>query len=182
MDLETYNRLIDYLTKYTYSADSTSEQQRKMRSQAHFYLIRSELLFRINRQNPKRPLRVITQKEKSLILYAMHTDPLSGHFGIKATVQRTLERYYWPFMGKDIKNYVESCDECQKRGRPKATELMRPLTVGQPFSRIGIDIVGPLKRSKKGNVYIITATDYLTKWVEAKALKKATAKQVAQFL
>ena len=173
---------MEYLIKHTYPADITPDQQRKIRNQANFYLVRSGLLFRINRQNPKRPLRVITQKEKQLILYTMHTNPLSGHFGIKATIQRTLEKYYWPSLGKDIREYIEACDACQRRGRPKATEPMRPLIVGQPFSRIGIDIVGPLKRSKKGNIYIITATDYLMKWVEAKALKEATAKQVAQFL
>ena len=51
-----------------------------------------------------------------------------------------------------------------------------------PFDQIGIDFVGSLKSSSKGNKYIIVATDCLTKWPEAKPVTNATAKEVAIFL
>ena len=51
-----------------------------------------------------------------------------------------------------------------------------------PFQRIGIDIVGPLTITKKGNRYIVTAIDYFTKWLIAKAIKEATAKIVSKFI
>ena len=92
------------------------------------------------------------------------------------------EKYFWPSYGEDIKRYIESCDACQRRGKPQRNEPLHPIKVGQPFSRVDIDIIGPLNISKLKNQYIVTATDYLTKWVEARALKKANAANVAKFL
>ena len=94
----------------------------------------------------------------------MHTDPLTGHFALKGTIQRILERYYWPTIDKDVRAYISSCDACQRRGKPQVNEPLHPIKVGQPFSRIGIDVVGLLNETKKGNRYIITATNYLMKW------------------
>ena len=42
--------------------------------------------------------------------------------------------------------------------------------------------MGPLNETKRGNKYIITATDYLTKWPEARAVKHAKKKDIALFL
>ena len=90
-------------------------------------------------------------------------------------------KYYWPDMGKDIKAYVQSCDTCQKRKRPMKTESLHPLKVGQPFDRLGMDIVGPLPVTRNGNKYIVVATEYLTKWPEARALPDAKAASVVSF-
>jgi len=59
---------------------------------------------------------------------------------------------------------------------------LQPIPVGEPFSKIGIDIVGPLPLTENGNKYIIVATDYMTKWPEARAIPQATAQQVARFI
>ena len=58
---------------------------------------------------------------------------------------------------------------------------MRTIKVGQPFERVGIDIVGPLPVTSQGNVHIVVAVDYLTKWPEARAIPDATAESVAKF-
>lgn len=47
---------------------------------------------------------------------------------------------------------------------------------------IGIGMVGPLPITSKGNKYIITATCYFTKWVEAEAVSNKEAFTVAEFL
>ena len=69
-----------------------------------------------------------------------------------------------------IRDYVRSCDQCQRRGKPKRNEPLHPIVIGEPFFQIGIDIVGPLPRTTKQNRYIVVAIDYLTKWPEAKTL------------
>ena len=84
-------------------------------------------------------------------------------------------------MGEDIKRYVQSCDTCQRRQRPIKAEPLHPIKVGRPFDRVEIDIVGPLPTIKKGNQYIVVATEYLTKWPEARALPDAKAASVATF-
>ena len=84
-------------------------------------------------------------------------------------------------MYDDVRRYVQICDECQRRGKNKRTEPLHPIKVGQPFDRVGMDIVGPLPMTERGNKYIVVATDYLTKWPEARALPNAKASSVVPF-
>ena len=50
-------------------------------------------------------------------------------------------------MYNDIKLYVQSCDNCQRRGKYKRIEPLHPIPIHEPFYQIGIDIVGPLPRT-----------------------------------
>ncbi len=50
------------------------------------------------------------------------------------------------------------------------------------FHRWGIDLVGPLQTTPLGNKYIVVATEYLTKWVEAKPIPDKSAEEVHAFL
>lgn len=45
---------------------------------------------------------------------------------------------------------------------------------------VGIDLTGPLPKTKDGFQYILTATDYFSKWVEAFPLRTKTASEVAR--
>jgi len=36
-----------------------------------------------------------------------------------------------------------------------------------PFTHLGLDIIGPLSKTRNNNQYIIVVVDYFTKWVEA---------------
>jgi hypothetical protein len=112
----------------------------------------------------------------------MHNDPTSGHFAVEAMYNKIKTRYYWPQFYEDIRKYVESCDSCQRRGRPKKNNLLHPIPVHSPFYQVGIDIVGPLKRTARNKKYIVVAMDYLTKWPEARAISEATAEKVAEFI
>ncbi|GJY16572.1 reverse transcriptase domain-containing protein [Tanacetum coccineum] len=54
-------------------------------------------------------------------------------------------------------------------------------TVYQDAHDLGIDFIGPFP-SSRGNKYILVAVDYLSKWVEAKALPTNDARVVCKFL
>ncbi len=112
----------------------------------------------------------------------MHNDPISGHFATDAMFNKIKTRYYWPQFYNDIKQYVESCDSCQRRERSKNNNLLHPIPVHSPFYQIGIDFVGPLPRTQREKKYIIVAMDYLTKWLEARAVSEATAEAASQFV
>ncbi len=47
---------------------------------------------------------------------------------------------------------------------------------------IGIDCIGPLAKTSKGNRWIVQATDYATGWCEGKAMKEKSAKNIVKFL
>nr|GEZ66463.1 reverse transcriptase domain-containing protein [Tanacetum cinerariifolium] len=55
------------------------------------------------------------------------------------------------------------------------------IQVCEIFNVWGIDFMGPFP-SSKGNKYILVAVDYLSKWVEAKALPTNDARVVVKFL
>ena len=50
------------------------------------------------------------------------------------------------------------------------------------YMQVGIDMIGPLPLTKKGNRYIVTLVDYFSKWPEAAPLPDKTAAGVGLFL
>ena len=72
----------------------------------------------------------------------------------------------------------DSCFDCQKVGRQRkrvAPFQTLPI-IDTPFSRIAMDFVGPLPRTKQGKRYIIVLMDYATRWPEAKAVSAPTSR------
>jgi hypothetical protein len=47
---------------------------------------------------------------------------------------------------------------------------------------MGMDLIGPLPETARGNRYIITLTDYFSKWAEAAPLPSKHAEGVAKFI
>jgi hypothetical protein len=58
------------------------------------------------------------------------------------------------------------------------------MLLSKPFTKWGIDFIGPIKPigHYTSNCYLFVATDYLTKWVEAKTLWINMTTIMARFL
>jgi hypothetical protein len=69
-------------------------------------------------------------------------------------------------------------------GKQKLAALPLQLVVVEaPFQQWGLDFIGQFKdNSSNGYTWIITTTDYFTKWVEAIPTKSKTDKVVMDFL
>ena len=69
-------------------------------------------------------------------------------------------------------------------GKPVQRDEMplQPQVLIEPFKRWALDFVGPITPTSKGKSYILVCMDYVTKWIEAKALPRATEQAVADFL
>eukprot|EP00253_Pinus_taeda_P012991 PITA_12991 len=59
---------------------------------------------------------------------------------------------------------------------------LKPQVLIEPFEQWALDFVGPINPPSNGKRYILVCTDYVTKWVEAKAVTKATENTVVTFL
>ena len=122
---------------------------------------------------------------RSIVLRSCHDDPSSGaHLGIDRTWKRIRDRYFWPNLFNSVRKYVLSCTLCQTRKSPpvKPAGLLQSIPVGEPFSKIAMDFLGPFPVSVNNNRHVLVCTDYGTRWVEAVALPNATAEKVAECL
>ena len=91
---------------------------------------------------------------------------------------------WWPTVYNDAREWVVACDTCQRAGKPLKRDFMplNPSHAQELFERWGLDFIGPVKVSKTRCRYIVVATEYLTKWVEARALPDNSAVSTAKFL
>src|SRR5690348_623867 len=87
-------------------------------------------------------------------------------------------------MRDTIENYIQSCIKCAKFNikRVKPPGKLHPITPPDgPLELVGMDFWGPTReKSGNGNRYMLVITDYLTKFVVAKALPNNTAETAAQ--
>ncbi len=85
-------------------------------------------------------------------------------------------------MSKNIKHWCNVSDQCASRKPPhkKGKGPMKSYNVGAPMERWAIDVLGPLPKSNKGNLYLLVVADYFTKWVDAIPIRNQKAVTVAQ--
>ena len=63
-----------------------------------------------------------------------------------------------------------------------ATPALHPVPVKAPWYHVSIDFVGPITTSDSGNCYILTRSDYCSKWVEDVPIPTKHASGVAPAL
>ena len=129
---------------------------------------------------------VVPSSYRPHILSLAHDTPMSGHLGINKTYQRILEHFYWPNLRKDIVEFCRSCHTCQIVGKPNQTlpkAHLQPIPAfEEPLSRVIIDCVGPLPKTKSGNQYLWTVMCASTRFPEAIPLRNISAKTIVKAL
>ena len=61
-------------------------------------------------------------------------------------------------------------------------EVVHPTIASWPFKTWGLDVVGSLPKSSSGYFYILSTTDYFSKWAEVVSLKEVKKENVANFI
>ena len=130
-------------------------------------------------------LRCIKLDKIEHILHQFHDRPAGGHFSPRATALKVMKAgYYWPSVFKDVHLWVRKCKQCAIfAGKERLSAMpLKPIQVDQPFMKWGLDFVGVINPpSSAGHKWVLTATDYFTKWTEAVALKEANETAVLNF-
>ncbi|KAJ8892631.1 hypothetical protein PR048_005212 [Dryococelus australis] len=131
------------------------------------------VLYKFNtRPEGWKKLLVIPDKLKDVILNECHNIPL---------IDRIRRLYYWCGLFKDVETRVRMFIECKtKKGtNQKPASLLQPIPVGEPFDRVGINLLGPFPKTHHGNSNFI---DFGIRWAETRAVPAGTTEDVAQFL
>ena len=87
-------------------------------------------------------------------------------------------------MREDINIWIQQCEICGAI-KPPAKSSRAPLgsmPTGAPWDRLATDILGPLPVTPRGNRYILTVTDYFTKWIEVFPIPDQTAVTCAHII
>lgn len=87
-------------------------------------------------------------------------------------------------MEKDAKKFFKKCHTCQIHRTLQHTypTSLQDMTSPWPFHTWGLDLTRLIYPLARGNIWILTATKYFTKWVEATCMKKVIGAIVSKFL
>ncbi|KAM1100267.1 hypothetical protein ACFX2B_006686 [Malus domestica] len=164
--------------------DLSSPTSKKNRQQATKYVLWKENLLRKTLDGLL--LKCLGQEESMRVMAEVHEGICGAHQA--GTKMRWLIRrygYFWPYVEKDCKSYARGCEECQRHG-PLQHVPSVPLNLVVKlwlFRGWAMDFIGQIyPSSNKGHIFIIVATDYFTKWVEASAVKTITSATLKKFI
>nr|GEW63807.1 reverse transcriptase domain-containing protein [Tanacetum cinerariifolium] len=160
----------------------TSQQKKKFFKDVKHYFWDDPYLFRICMDQIIR--RCVHGQEAIDILKACHEGPTRGHHGANLTAKKVFDAgFFWPTIYRNAHAMIKSCNTCQWQGKFSQRDEMpqNAIQVCEIFDVWGIDFMRPFS-SSRGNNYILVTVDYLSKWVEAKALPTNDARVVVKFL
>ncbi len=103
---------------------------------------------------------------KVQILKVYHDSPIAGHAGTEKTTELIKRDFYWHGMDREIKDYVTSCNLCQrnKSSQQLPVGLLKPLEIPrQLWETITLDFITQLPRTKSGYDSIAVVVDKLSK-------------------
>ena len=127
---------------------------------------------------------VVPEKRKEEVWAASHGGGVIGHLGWTRTIRRLQEWWYWPEFRREVTYWVATCPRCLERKLPPHPHRskMGHIPIGLPLERMGIDVMGPLPATARGNKYVVVMVDYFTKWAEAVCTPNQEAATVARVL
>lgn len=129
----------------------------------------------------KRHQFVLPETLKEKALYALHD--IAGHQGQAKTMHLARQRFFWPKMELDIKEYVRRCQRCilAKTPDPSARAPLESIRTSAPMELVCLDFWSA-EDNKQRSVDVLVATDHFTKLAHAFPCLNQTAKQVAKKL
>ncbi|PNY13662.1 retrotransposon-related protein [Trifolium pratense] len=170
-------QLLDELAQDVYIQKLAQEVQNSSTSKPGFHIKQGVLLYHDR--------LVISPNSPSIpwLLEEFHNTPSGGHSGFLRTYRRLADSLYWVGMQKSVRDYVRSCDVCQRQ-KYSATSpggLLQPLPIpNNVWEDLSIDFITGLPKSK-GYEAILVVVDRLSKYSHFILLKHPyTAKTIAE--
>ena len=131
----------------------------------------------------KRARWLVPRSLRQTLVERFHSGSQGAHLGATKLYAQLTLKYYWPQMLDTIRDFVKACERCQRaKAIPRIHRASRILNREALWSTVAFDFFGPLRRTARGNVYILVGIDHFSRWPEAIATRAANAETVASFL
>ena len=121
---------------------------------------------------------------QTTLIQRTHDSHITGHPGRDGTIAVLSRSYYWPGLGKMVKQFVRNCDVCGRNAiwRARKRGFLKPLPVPDRFdSELSIDFMTdlPVKRGG-GSSNMMVIVDRLGKSVTIEPMESMDAEACAQ--
>ena len=146
--------------------------------------VQNGVLYRVTKDHiskQKRHQYVLPDSLKEKALQGIHD--AAGHQGQARTLHLARQRFFWPKMEFDVKEYVKCCQRCilAKTPDPSARAPLESIRTSAPMELVCLDFWSA-EDSKQHSVDVLVVTDHFTKLAHAFPCTNQTAKQVAKKL
>ena len=129
---------------------------------------------------------VLPQCYRTEVISMAHAITWAGHLGVNKTNERILAPFFWPGIRQTVAQYCKTCQMCQIVGKPNQKIQRAPLqpipAFEEPFSKVIIDCVGTLPKTKSGNKYLLTIMWGTHRFLEAIPMRNIKAKKIVSHL
>ena len=131
----------------------------------------------------KRARWLVPRGLRQTLTERFHLGSQGAHLGATKLLAQLSLKYYWPQMLDTVRDFVKACERCQRvKAIPRVHQASRMLNREALWSTVAFDFFGPLRKTARGNVYILVGIDHFSRWPEAIATRVANAEVVASFL
>jgi hypothetical protein len=157
--------------------EDDGKYKRFIRYASKFFMAKNGKLYR--RKEDSMHLLVVQKEHRMYMMRSAH-DSL-GHRGGFATKSLLEQRFWWPDLEGDVRWYARTCHLCQKR---QLAIMKAPPTVSTTpsiFQKIHTDVMH-MSETSNGCNFLADARCALSRYLEGRALRKQTAKNIGMFL
>ena len=163
--------------------EDKTEAEKVHRKVPRFWLSDDQKLYKRSYLGPY--LLCIHPEAMEILLEELHKRICGSHTEGRSLAHRALTQgYWWPSIQKSSQEYVKKCNQCQRYASNihQPGGVLNPLSSPWPFAQWGLDIVGPFHKAIGNRRHLLVATNYFTKWIEAKPLANIRDQDVKRFI
>ena len=167
-----------WLENHSYSPEGFSDKKRKRLFRlANRFLIYEGRIYRRGIEGQHR--LYVPKSNRTKMMTEAHDH--NGHRGFFATRALLSQRFWWPEMESDIKEFVKTCHPCQERQRMLVRIPPTKTHTPSIFEVLHADIMH-MSPPSNGCKYIVHGRDRLSSYAEGRALKDEKARSIALWL